>query len=151
MSDGSADPLAAPGESAADLLRALQRLHAEGKIEIRVEPKRLNHLDSPVAVEADSNIWIYGFLAVAALAGWQWGLVAAAAALGLGILVYLTLGKAYIHRRIERRVRERALSNLETWRKLWRLSGLTLVAAGQGVAPCASPEGNWMGFVRSLR
>jgi len=143
MTDGPAE-----AENAADLLRALQRLQAEGKVEIRVEPARLNHMDSPVAVEADSNIWIYGFLAAAAAAWWGWGLGAAAAALAIGVVLYLTLGKAYIHRRIERRVRQRGLDDLETWRKLWRFPGLTLVASN---AACASPDGNWMAFVRSLR
>src|SRR5579883_532766 len=146
------DDCVAPSESAADLLRALRRLHAEGKVAIRVEAARLNHLDSPVAVEADSNIWIYGFLAAAAAVWWRWGLGPAAAALAIGVVAYLTLGRAYIHRRIERRVKQRALEDLEIWRKLWRFPGLTLAATGDATVPgCASPDGNWMGFVRALR
>ncbi|HYM04667.1 MAG TPA: hypothetical protein VET85_17070 [Stellaceae bacterium] len=139
-----------PPLSAQDLLKALHRLHAEGLVEIRVEAKRLTHLDSPVAIEADGNIWVYGFVLAAGLAWWRLGAVAGGATLVAGIVVYLTFGRAYIHRRIERRVRTQALASLEKWRKLWTFPGLTLVAAQGGAPNCASPDGNWMGFVRAL-
>ncbi|MGO8918310.1 MAG: hypothetical protein ACLQJR_20615 [Stellaceae bacterium] len=145
------DPSPPPPESAETLLAALRRLDDEGRLEIRIEPRHLTHIDSPVASEADGNIWIYGFLALAVgLALWR-GLVPGLAMLGLGIAVYLTLGRAYMHRRIERRVREKALASVETWRKLWRFRGLTLTAKDRpGLADCASPDGNWMAFIRAL-
>ena len=139
------------GESAGDLLVALRRRVADGTVELRVEPKRLNHIDNPFAVEADGNIWAYAALFIAALLWWRWGMAVGLAALGLGILVYLTFGRTYVHRRIERRVRRDALDELEKWRRLWRFSGLTLVAKDrQDLAPCASPDGNWMAFTRAL-
>jgi hypothetical protein len=139
------------GESAGDLLVALRRRVAEGTVELRVEPKRLNHIDNPFAVEADGNIWAYAALFIAALLWWRWGMAVGLAALGLGILVYLTFGRTYVHRRIERRVRRDALDELEKWRRLWRFSGLTLVAKDrQDLAPCTSPDGNWMAFTRAL-
>ncbi|HXZ01461.1 MAG TPA: hypothetical protein VEI03_15810 [Stellaceae bacterium] len=148
---GDDDPSLAPRESAEALLAALRRLDGEGRLEIRIEPRRLAHIDSPVASEADGNIWAYGGLALAtALFLWR-GPVPGLAALGLAVAAYLTLGRAYMHRRIERRVREQALASLETWRKLWRFPGLTLAAKDRpGLADCASPDGNWMAFVRAL-
>jgi fatty acid desaturase len=147
--DRSAEP--AP-ETAEVLLAALRRLEGEGRLSLRIEPALLTHIDSPVASEADGNIWVYGFLALAA-ALWLWrGAVPGLLVLAAGILVYFTLGRAYMHRRIERRVRQNALGNLETWRRLWRFRGLTLSASGRpGPADCASPDGNWMAFVRALR
>jgi hypothetical protein len=148
--DASAAGLAS-GESAGDLLAALRRGVAEGRIELRVDPKRLNHIDSPVAYEADGNIWAYAALFVAAVLWWRWGMVPGLAALVLGVIVYLTLGRAYMYRRIERRVRGAALDDLDKWRKLWRFSGLTLTAKDRrDLAPCASPDGNWMAFTRAL-
>lgn len=139
----------APPE-AAELLSVLRRLVGEGKIDIAVDPRRLNHIDSPVASEADGNIWVYGAVGIAALLLWWKGPVPAVAVLAVGALLYLTLGRAYIHRRIERRVREKALNDLEVWRKLWRFPGLRLKGAGDsGLGDCASPEGNWMAFVRT--
>jgi hypothetical protein len=139
------------GESAGELLAALRRGVAEGRVELRVEPKRLNHIDSPVAFEADGNIWAYAALFIAALLWWRWGMMPGLGALGLGVVVYLTLGRAYMYRRIERRVRGVALDDLDKWRKLWRFSGLTLTAKERrDLAPCASPDGNWMAFTRAL-
>ena len=151
MNDAESKPGATTAQESADeLLAALRRLAAAKDVEIRIEPKRLNHMDSPVAVEADSNLWAYGFLVAAIVVGWRWGLAAGAATLAFGVLVYLTLGRVYVYRRIERRVRREALEDVVKWRKLWRFSGLTLVAAGgPGIAACASPEGNWMAFVRA--
>jgi hypothetical protein len=135
---------------AAQLLAALRRLAGERKIDIEVDPRRLNHIDSPVASEADGNIWVYGAVGIAALLLWWKGPVPAVAVLAVGALLYLTLGRAYVHRRIERRVREKALNDLEVWRKLWRFPGLRLrVAAASEITDCASPEGNWMAFVRA--
>jgi hypothetical protein len=144
-------PSAAGSESAAELLATLRRLVREGRVTVRVDARRLNHIDSPVAFEADGNIWVYGAIVLAALALWRVGIAAAAAVLAGGIALYLTLGRAYIHRRIERRVRDKALENLEIWRKLWRFNGITLAASERpDLTPCASPEGNWMGFVRGV-
>ena len=141
----------AVGESAGELLAALRHGVAEGRVELRVEPKRLNHIDSPVAFEADGNIWAYAALFIAAVLWGRWGMVPGVAALALGVAVYLTLGRAYMYRRIERRVRGAALDDLDKWRKLWRFSGLTLTAKERGdLAPCASPDGNWMAFARAL-
>lgn len=148
----SSDALApAPLESAEELLAVLRRLDREGRLEIRIDPGPLGHIDSPVASEADGNIWVYGFIALAmGLLLWR-GVVPALLLLAAGVVVYLTLGRAYVYRRIERRVRDKALISLETWRKLWRFPGVTLAAKDRpGIASCASPEGNWMAFVRSL-
>jgi len=135
---------------AGELLAALRRLTNERKVDIEVDPRRLNHIDSPVASEADGNIWVYGAVGIAALLLWWKGPVPAVAVVAVGALLYFTLGRAYIHHRIEQRVREKALQDLELWRKLWRFPGLRLKAAGDpGVADCYSPEGNWMAFVRS--
>jgi hypothetical protein len=147
----AAAPAAAPTESAEALLAGLRRLLGEGRIEIRVDPGRLNHIDSPVASEADGNIWVYGFVGLGAALWWWKGMVPALIEIGVGVAIYVTLGRAYVHRRIERRVHDKALLSLETWRQLWRFRGVTLAARDRpGVADCASPEGNWMAFVRAL-
>ncbi|HEX7966991.1 MAG TPA: hypothetical protein VF502_02140 [Stellaceae bacterium] len=141
-----------PPEGAGELLAALRRLVTDGKVEIRIVPRTLNHIDSPVTVEADGNIWAYAFLFIAALLWWRWGAAPGLAAVAAGVAVYLTLGRAYVHRRIERRVREQALYDIGKWRKLWQFSGLTLVATGRpDIAACASPKDNWMAFIRDLK
>lgn len=140
---------AAPSEETAEkLFAALNRLRTDGKIALRLDYKKLMHLDSPAGSEADGNIWAYGGLVLAIAAwwfrGWQ---VAVGVAVG-GVLIYFTLGRWYMHRRIRRRVEDKVLADLTQWRRLWKFGGVALVPnTGE---ECAAPQGNWMALVRNL-
>jgi hypothetical protein len=144
-------PPAPPAETAEDLLRRLRTLIAEGRVSLAIDPRRLNHMDSPVVVEADTNIWLYGLLAASAVFWWAGGMPAGLGALAISIGIYATAGRRYVRRRIERRVHAVALYDVAAWRKLWRFGGVAL-SAGQGPAArsCAAPAGNWMAFVREM-
>jgi len=137
------------GETAEELFAQLRRLNAEGKAAIDLDLKRLMHMDSPVAFEAESNQWVYGLLILTA-GVWYWfgykiGLASAAAS----VLLYLTVAKALLRRRIERRVREQVLEDLVRWRKLWNFGGVAIRATAEGDGEiCAAPKDNWMSFVR---
>jgi hypothetical protein len=135
-----------PDPSPAELMRMLRALIASGALRIELDFKRLDHMDCPVAVEADSNVWIYAGVALCALASWLGGIWIGAAAIAACLALYLTAGRAYVHRRLRRRVDERALGDSEIWRRLWRFGGVALVAS-DGIR-CAAPEGNWMALVR---
>lgn len=138
-------------ETADALLARLRRLDRDGRIEIVIDPRHLDHIDSPVASEADGNIWVYGLILLAVVVGGWKGVPAGLAVAAAGAVLYFTAGRAYKHRRIVRRVRESGLRSLETWRTLWRFPGLVLKAKDRpGLADCASPDGNWMGFVRAF-
>jgi hypothetical protein len=136
-------------ETAVDLFRALVRLHGERRVRLRYDFKRLQHMDCPVAVEADGNIFAYAVLGAAALALWRGGWWAALAVGAAGVALYFSVGQAYVRRRIERRVEERALASLDLWRKLWRFGGIAIEAESGEI--CAAPQGNWMALVRELR
>ena len=138
----------APEHTADQLFTALRRLHADGKVALRLDYKKLSHLDSPVGSEADGNIWAYGGLALAIAAWWFRGWQVAVGVAVVGVLAYFTLGRMYMHRRIRRRVETKALVELALWRRLWKFGGVALVP-GAGDA-CAAPQGNWMALVRSL-
>ena len=140
-----------PPETAEALLVRLRQLDRDGRIAIAIEPRRLYHIDSPVASEVDANLWVYGLILLAALAWWWRGWTLALPATVVGVALYLTLGRALMHRRIALRVREKGLESLDTWRRLWRFPGLTLQAKDRpGLSDCASPDGNWMAFVRGF-
>lgn len=139
--------------SADELFRALQGLLARGTLRLELDLARLDHIDSPVAVEADSNIWVYGAIAVCAIAFWQGGIYPGVVAIALGLALYFTVARRYVRRRLIRRVHERALGDGEIWRRLWRFGGITLVedrAGAGGGDRCAAPQGNWMALVRRL-
>lgn len=137
------------GETAEALFAQLRRLSVEGKVAIDLDLKRLMHIDSPVAFEAESNQWVYGLLVVTA-AVWYWfGYRIGLAAAGASVLLYLTLAKALLRRRIERRVRDQVLEDLVRWRKLWNFGGVTIRTTAEGDGEvCLAPKDNWMSFVR---
>jgi hypothetical protein len=141
---------APPPETAAELLARLRRLHADGRVAIDIDVKRLMHMDSPVGFEAESNQWVYGLLALTAALWYVFGYKTGLATAAVSLSLYLSLGKIYLRRRIARRVRGRALDDEEQWRRLWDFGGVTLLETGpdgDGVR-CGAPADNWMEFTR---
>jgi hypothetical protein len=140
-------------EASADaLFRELRALLARGRLRLELDLARLDHMDSPVAVEADSNIWVYGAIAVCAVVFWQLGTYPGLAAIAVSLALYFTVARRYVRRRLVRRVHDRALGDGEIWGRLWRFGGVTLVEEGNGDADgrCIAPQGNWMALVRRL-
>ena len=142
------DAGAAQEQTAEQLFAALRRLRADGKLTLRLDYKKLSHLDSPVGSEADGNIWAYGGLALTVAAWWFRGWKIAVAIAVVGVFAYFTIGKLYMHRRIRRRVEDKALAELALWRRLWKFGGVALVPSVGD--ECAAPQGNWMALVRGL-
>jgi hypothetical protein len=130
-----------------ELMRLLRALIASGALRLDLDFKRLDHMDCPVAVEADSNVWIYAGVALCALAFWLGGGWIGFAAAAAYLTLYLTLGRRYVHRRLRRRIDEAALNDSEIWRRLWRFGGVMLVT-DDGIR-CVAPGGNWMALVRA--
>lgn len=135
-------------KSAEDLFRDLRRLVARGALRLELDFARLDHIDSPVAVEADSNIWVYALIVVCAVVFWRVGTWPGIAAVAVSLALYLTAGRRYVRRRLASRVHERALADGDVWRRLWRFGGVALI--DDGGARCAAPDGNWMALVRRL-
>ncbi len=138
-------------ETADELFARLRRFCADGRVTVDLDNKRLMHIDSPVSFEAWGNQWVYPLLLLTCAVWWAFGWKVGTGAAAASVLLYLTLGKALLHRRIERRVREQVLEDVVRWRKLWSFGGVSLrstEAASGGI--CASPSDNWMEFVRRL-
>jgi len=148
----TAPSAAAPdtAETAESLLATLRQLYAEGRVGMQLDGKRLMHMDSPVHYEAEGNQWVYGLLAVTALIWWKLGWQVGAAVATASIILYMTVAKSIMRKRIDRRVREQIFNDVVRWRKLWNFGGVVLTrtdATGDGVS-CEAPRGNWMEFVR---
>jgi hypothetical protein len=138
-------------ETADELFARLRRFCADGRVVVDLDNKRLMHIDSPVSFEAWGNQWVYPLLLVTCGLWWWFGWKVGTGAAITSVVLYLTLGKALLHRRIERRVREQVLEDVVRWRKLWSFGGVSLrstEAASGGI--CTSPRDNWMEFVRRL-
>jgi len=140
MQDGSEDERV--------LLARLHRLIEEGRIRLSLDRRKLSHMDFPLSFESDGNRWIYPIVALTAAGFWQGGIWAGIAIGIAGYIIYQTLGRAYIVRRLDRRIRERGLISVAEWRKIWRFGGVVLT--NQDGQTRQGPHESWMGLVRDL-
>jgi len=135
--------------SAEELFRGLCRLLERGTVRLELDFARLDHFDSPVAVEADSNIWVYGLIAICIAVFARAGAWPGIAAIGVSLAIYYSAGRIYVRRRLARRVREQSLGDSRLWRQLWQFGGVSLVLDVPGAGQrCTAPDGNWMALVR---
>ncbi|MCH8095833.1 MAG: hypothetical protein IID53_01970 [Proteobacteria bacterium] len=129
-----------------DLLEMLRAAEADGRVTIGLDPRKLDDVDSPISIQAESTRWIYGLMAAALLVWWLGGAYAGVGAIAAGASIYATIGRRQVERNIRRRFYGLAITDIGVWRKLWRLQGITLSCEPSGAA-CASPDGNWQRFV----
>lgn len=139
-------------ETAEELFKRLRQLCADGRVTIELDHKRLMHIDSPVSFEAWGNQLVYPLLLLTCVLWWWVGWRVGAGTAVASVALYLTIGKAFLRRRIDGRVREKVLEDVVQWRKLWTFGGVSLRrnGEGEGDGTSASPRDNWMEFVRRL-
>ncbi len=135
-----------------DLLEMLRSAEADGRVTIGLDPRKLDDVDSPISIQAESTRWIYGLMAAALFVWWLGGASAGIGAIAAGALIYATIGRRQVERNIRRRFYGHGIRDIGTWRKLWRLEGITLAgpaarAGTKGAPVCSSPDGNWQRFV----
>src|SRR5690349_8505757 len=97
------------------LLSELRRLRGAARLSLELDHRRLAHIDSPVVVEAESTRLIYFGVGASAAAWWLYGAPAGLAAAAACLVLYLTLGRADLRRRVARRVEEQALGDIVLW------------------------------------
>ena len=136
-----------------DLFNALAVAIREGCVIVDLDCRKLRHIDSPIAVEADYNRWIYAIAVIAAAAGFLVDWMVGLGVLAVGVVAYFAKGRPWIEARMRERFRSQILHDIKLFKKLWNLKGVTLTlaatAAGTDAAfvACASPDGNWRRFV----
>ncbi len=134
-----------------DLLEMLRAAAADGRVTIGLDPRKLDDVDSPISIQAESTRWIYGLMAAAIGVWWLGGAYAGIGAIAAGALIYATIARRQVEQNIRRRFHRRGIGDIVTWRKLWRLEGITLAcnlrAGVKGAPVCSSPDGNWQRFV----
>lgn len=135
-----------PKRSDTELIAALRRLLRDGSIVLQLDTARLDKVDSPVSVQAESTRWLYVLVAVVALAGLWQGVAGIAVAAMVAVAVWYGWVRRDVARRIRARVETRALDDATLWRKLWRHGGVRLEP--RDGPPCVAPRDNWMQFVR---
>jgi predicted O-linked N-acetylglucosamine transferase (SPINDLY family) len=133
-----------------EYLSKLRHLVESGAVRIDMDTGRLKAMDSPVGYEADTERWAMAMVAVVGTVWWFVDTTAAGAAAVLSVLAYTFVGRRQIGAAIKRRIHDKALVDIQTWRALWRFGGITLVAqtpAFPAAAVCAAPDDSWIRFV----
>jgi|GEM_PF-4863079 len=147
----AASPPARPvARTAADDDRALLGVLAAslqaGQIRLVLDVKKLDHPDSPVSRQTDSNqvlaVAVAFVLALLFLAP----LPVAGAATLVVVLAYMRLMPKYLETKLRNRIASDALASPDAWEKLWRYGGLGLEAS-DGSAKALSPAENWRSLV----
>ena len=152
------EPPPQPGsETDASLYERLCAAIDGGEVTLAFDLRRLRQGDSPVAIQADGNVWflpsalavVGGWLAVGKytdIPSWEVGVPLLVAA----VVIHLTVARRYVERRLEKRVAVFARKDVASWRRLWKFGGVMLERGGATPARCAAPDGNWFEFARRL-
>jgi hypothetical protein len=129
-----------------DYLRLLRDAIQSGAITVSLNLGKLEHIDSPISVQADSNRWIYSLIVIVSAAAWLGGMWWAFGVATAGAVAWFAVGRRWHRRRMEQRFHQVTLHNLEDWKKLWRMPGVVLRDAKTG-NQSESPSGNWRALV----
>lgn len=132
-----------------EYLRLLRDAITAGAIKPVLNFSKLEHVDSPISVQADSNRWIYSLIIIVSAAAYLGGMWWAIGATGLGAVGWFSIGKRWHRQRMERRFYDVSLDRTEEFKKLWRMTGVTLIDAKTS-QECVSPAGNWRAFVAQV-
>lgn len=132
-----------------EYLRLLRDAIAAGAIKPVLNLSKLEHVDSPISVQADSNRWIYSLIIIVSAAAWLGGTWWAIGAASAGAVGWFTVGKRWHRQRMEKRFYELSLDQTEEFKKLWRMTGVTLIDTKTS-RECVSPAGNWRAFVAQV-
>jgi hypothetical protein len=142
-------PAVPPPLDERDLLARLRTLHETGRIGVAVNRAKLSHMDFPLGIEADGNRWAYAIVIIVVAIWWFLGIYAGVGSAVAGFLFYQTVGQRWIARRLEQRIHDKGLGDVDNWRKLWRFGGVILTDTARGET-CLGPEGRWMAFVQAV-
>src|SRR5262245_11167895 len=107
-----------------ELLAALRAMIERGEVRLELDAAKLDHMDSPVSVQADSTRWFAALCVACGAAFWFGGWIVGVAALAASIALWFAWVRPGTHRRIRVRVRTVAMDDTQVWRKLWRFGGV---------------------------
>ena len=99
-----------------ELLAALREMIARGDVRLELDAAKLDHMDSPVSVQADSTRWFALLFVACGGAFWFGGWIGGIAALAASIALWFAWVRPGTHRRIRARVRGVAMDDTLVWR-----------------------------------
>jgi hypothetical protein len=130
------------------LFESLQKAHRTILLTVTVKnTDRLNRPGSPVWNPGENAAPLLVILSVSVVFILTGNLIVGTAMMVLGVLVYLSLIRPWILRRVYRRAFNAAIQNIHSWENLWSKGGLVVALNHTTKARCVSPADNWRTFV----
>ena len=119
---------------------------------ITVRADHLNHPGSPVWDAAENAAPLLAMLTISVILIFVIHVLVGLAATVLSVLIYLTIIRSWILKRVYDRAIEAATKNLHNWDLLWKKGGLVLSFNRSKNVRCLSPRDDWRAFAaRYLR
>lgn len=126
----------------------LRRGIAEREIELGYNHWVLNRRGSPVYRGSDNGIPSFLITAIVIYSFWIGGLVWGFVALLAGIVIFVTLVRAFVMYRLRVRTLGLAMSSVEAWEAFWDAGALSLRLRQDPAEVCYSPHDDWKDFAR---
>jgi hypothetical protein len=140
-----------PADEDRKLLAKLREACAAGRVRLEIDADHLAHIHSPIARDTDVNLLLYPAIGLVAAVWWLVGWMLGVGVATICVAFYFMVGRRWRHARLRQRIEDRALTNLELWRRLWRWGGVSLERSGpHGSIVCRAPEQKWHSFVGEL-
>jgi len=140
-----------PADEDRKLLATLRGACAAGRVRLEIDADHLAHIHSPIGRDTDVNLLLYPAVGLVGAIWWWFGWVLGLAIAVICVVLYFAVGRRWRHARLRLRIEQRALTEIELWRRLWRWGGVSLARSGlHGTVVCRAPEQNWHRFVAEL-
>lgn len=130
-------------------LHALIRAAYRGKrLDIQIDPLRLNRADSPVYNMWDNLLPLLLLMGLGMAALLLGGLFAGMAAMMVVVFIQVFGLRLLIGHQLRGRTVEAVLRNAHNLNVLWAFGGIALLRKGPPEDTCVAPAGDWRRFVR---
>ena len=134
------------------LYRCIVAAHQRGEIAIDVDARSLAHPHCPLSARVYSTQVFYAIVVVVGLSLWLFGYQIAIGVAAAALLLYWSVGRRLVHRKMREVICAQITGNFEVWRKMWRFGAITLSRESpNGLVHCRAPEESWRAFARGCR
>jgi hypothetical protein len=130
------------------LFRSLRTGIEAGLVVVNINARRLNRAGSPVWDPWENVVPILGMLLLSTIVVFTMSQVIGVSLLLLSVIVHVAIFQPWIMHRVSLRAKSAAMDNVRNWDVLWRIGGLVVTYKSSQPVTCASPAGDWRGFVK---
>ena len=118
-----------------------------GKLRIITNYQTLNRRGCPIYHPWENILPLLGLIMLALLVLLLEGMLFGIGALILAMLIFVTIVRPVLAKRLQDRTVRYMLARVENWERLWHIGGVIIIRADRPSLGCVAPKGNWSAFV----